>query len=296
MDRFLHTTKVGTGRLHYLICVSLVWIFGVSLKLALLLPLTCLCRGATSGPSRECMLLFLSPNRVKTFLSLGPSLVNTVALTGLLRRVVLPHSRLSLEDALAVCEGGVPLDAVIGLCLLFFGLLFLSHDSDSDLVVMPFTNFPKFIHEEVPRDAIGCLFTPSVDRVSDYEIGWSLGLVYWLAHFLGECRCQTHGSWGEVHPITQWSRVTVCRGVARGCGLDCVPCETVESVLLATVCGLRSLQNCEVHALCAHMQVMLLAERLTFGYFGSFRMLGLGQLLIVWSELTARVELYVITN
>ncbi|GJZ02583.1 hypothetical protein Tco_0520544 [Tanacetum coccineum] len=38
-------------------------------------------------PSRECTLLFLSPNRAKTFLSLGPSLVNIVAFTGLLRRV-----------------------------------------------------------------------------------------------------------------------------------------------------------------------------------------------------------------
>ncbi|GJZ93816.1 hypothetical protein Tco_0666019 [Tanacetum coccineum] len=40
-------------------------------------------------PSRECTLLFLSPNRAKTFLSLGPSLVNIVAFTGLLRRVDL---------------------------------------------------------------------------------------------------------------------------------------------------------------------------------------------------------------
>ncbi|GKB96775.1 hypothetical protein Tco_0982912, partial [Tanacetum coccineum] len=57
------------------------------LELALLLSFACLHRGATSSPSRECMLLFLSPNRVKTFQSLWPSLVNTVLLIGLLRRV-----------------------------------------------------------------------------------------------------------------------------------------------------------------------------------------------------------------
>ncbi|GKF27629.1 hypothetical protein Tco_0093971, partial [Tanacetum coccineum] len=60
------------------------------------------------------------------------------------------------------------------------------------------------------------------------------------------------------------SRVIVCRGVARGCGLDCVPCGTAEPVLLATVCGLCSLRNCGVHAPCGHVQVMLLAERLAF--------------------------------
>ncbi|GKD48537.1 hypothetical protein Tco_1277513 [Tanacetum coccineum] len=91
-----------------------------------------LCRGTSSGPSRECTPLFLSPNRVKPFLSQGPSLVNTVALTRLLRRVGLSLLCLSLENTLAVCEGRVPLDAVTGLSLLFLGFFFLSHDSDSE--------------------------------------------------------------------------------------------------------------------------------------------------------------------
>ncbi|GJW69446.1 hypothetical protein Tco_0123870 [Tanacetum coccineum] len=94
--------------------------------LVLLFLLACLCRGATSGLSREWTLLFLYPNRVKTSLSLGPSLVNTMALNGLLRRVGLSLSCFSLENALAVREERVPLDAVTGLCLLLLGFLFLS--------------------------------------------------------------------------------------------------------------------------------------------------------------------------
>ncbi|GKE80164.1 hypothetical protein Tco_1550164 [Tanacetum coccineum] len=108
------------------------------LKLALLLLLACLCCGAMSGPSCECILLLLSPNRVKTFLSLGPSLVNTVSFTRLLRRVGFSPSCLSLEKALAFCEGREPLDAVTGLGLLFLGLIFLSHDSDSENWVCEF--------------------------------------------------------------------------------------------------------------------------------------------------------------
>nr|GEY07092.1 hypothetical protein [Tanacetum cinerariifolium] len=116
----------------------LLWL-GVSADvLVLLFLLTRLCRGASSGPSRECTPLFLSPNRVKTFLSPGPSLVNTVVLTGLLRWVGLSLSCLSLENTLAVYEGRLPLDAVIGLCLLFLGLFFLTHDSDSENCVCEF--------------------------------------------------------------------------------------------------------------------------------------------------------------
>ncbi|GKD59101.1 zinc finger BED domain-containing protein RICESLEEPER 2-like protein [Tanacetum coccineum] len=121
---------------------------------------------------------------MKTSLSLRPSPVNTVALTGLLRRVGLSLSCLSLENTLAVCEECVPLDAVIGLCFLLLGLFFLLHDSDSE----------------------------------------------------------------------NWSRVIVCRVV-----------------------------------------VILLAERLMLGRFGSFRVLGLGILLIVWLGLAARLILYVIS-
>ncbi|GKC83089.1 hypothetical protein Tco_1138806 [Tanacetum coccineum] len=53
-------------------------------------------------------------------------LVNTMALNGLLRRVGLSLSCFSLENALAVREERVPLDAVTGLCLLLLGFLFLS--------------------------------------------------------------------------------------------------------------------------------------------------------------------------
>ncbi|GJU07696.1 reverse transcriptase domain-containing protein [Tanacetum coccineum] len=85
------------------------------IKLALLLLLAYLCRGAMSGPSHECTILFLSLICVKTFLSLGPILVNTVAFTGLFRRVGFSPSCLSLEKALVFCEGRVSLDAVTGL-------------------------------------------------------------------------------------------------------------------------------------------------------------------------------------
>ncbi|GJZ10609.1 hypothetical protein Tco_0545368, partial [Tanacetum coccineum] len=116
----------------------LLWL-GVSADLLVILfILTRLCRDASSSLIRECTSLFLSPNRVKTFLSPGPSLVNTVALTGLLRRVGLSLSCLNLENTLAVCEGCVPLDVVTGLCLLFLGLFFLSHDSDSENCVCEF--------------------------------------------------------------------------------------------------------------------------------------------------------------
>nr|GEU34588.1 zinc finger BED domain-containing protein RICESLEEPER 2-like [Tanacetum cinerariifolium] len=116
----------------------LLWLGVFTDLLVLLFLLTRLCRGASSGPSRECTPLYLPPNRVKTFLSPEPSLVNTVALTGLLWRVGLSLSCLSLENTLEVCEGRVPLDSVTGLCLLFLGLFFLSHDSDSENCVCEF--------------------------------------------------------------------------------------------------------------------------------------------------------------
>nr|GEW23484.1 hypothetical protein [Tanacetum cinerariifolium] len=59
------------------------------LVLTLLLSLASLRHSATFGPRRECMYFFLSPRLLKTFLSLSPSLVNTVVLTGLLRHVGL---------------------------------------------------------------------------------------------------------------------------------------------------------------------------------------------------------------
>ncbi|GKB04128.1 hypothetical protein Tco_0832271 [Tanacetum coccineum] len=110
----------------------LLWLRVFADLLVLIFLFACPCRDALSDSNCECTSLFLSLNRLKMFLSLGPSLVNTVVLTGLLRRVGLSLFCLSLENTLAVCEGRVPLDAVTGLCLLFLGLFFLSHDSDSE--------------------------------------------------------------------------------------------------------------------------------------------------------------------
>ncbi|GJU08131.1 hypothetical protein Tco_1124561 [Tanacetum coccineum] len=236
------------------------------LKLAILLLLACLCCGAMSGPSRECTLLLLSHNCVKTFLSLGPSLVNTVAFTGLLWRVGFSLSCLSLEKALAFCEGRVPLDVVTGLSLLFLGLLFLSHDSDSenwDLIVVFFANFMKFICGEVPRI--------TVRRVSLSD-AWVTG----------------RGS--PYYPVD--NKVIDVRNV------DVLPRHpiTAELVLLVGVCGLCFLadprDSCFLwpradYVPCGSVELL--------GHFGSFQVLGLGQLPIMWSGLAARMILHVIT-
>ncbi|GKA46917.1 hypothetical protein Tco_0739800 [Tanacetum coccineum] len=174
----------------------LLWLEVSADLLVLLLLSACPYRDAPDL-SHECMSLFLSTNRLKIFLSLGPSLVNTVALTELLRRVGLSFSCLSLENTLAVCEGRVPLDAVTGLCLLFLGLFFLSHDSDSENCGY----FPKFIRRETPRIAIGCLLTPLAGYVSDCGVGEYMG---WTLLLPGGCHYRTSGSRGEVHLITQW--------------------------------------------------------------------------------------------
>ncbi|GJU06716.1 putative gypsy type transposase [Tanacetum coccineum] len=65
---------------------------------------------------------------------------------------------------------------------------------------------------------------------------------------------------------------------------------------LCPVCGLCSLRNGIAHAPCGRVQIRLLAERLAFGHFGPFRVLGLCQLLIVWSRLAGRMMLYVIMS
>ncbi|GKA71204.1 hypothetical protein Tco_0777343, partial [Tanacetum coccineum] len=58
-------------------------------------------------------------------MSLSPSLVNTVVLTGLLQQAGFVTSRLSLEKILALCERRVSLDTMKGLGFLFFiSLLF----------------------------------------------------------------------------------------------------------------------------------------------------------------------------
>nr|GEZ00080.1 hypothetical protein [Tanacetum cinerariifolium] len=84
------------------------------LMLALLLSLVCLRRDETSDPSLECTSFFLPPNRVETFMSLWPSLINTVVLTGLLWRVGLVPSRISPEKRLVLRERCVSLDAANG--------------------------------------------------------------------------------------------------------------------------------------------------------------------------------------
>ncbi|GJR43694.1 hypothetical protein Tco_1311797 [Tanacetum coccineum] len=156
------------------------------LMLALRLSLACLLRGAAYGPNHECMSLFLSPSRVKTFLSLSPSLVNTVVLTGLLRQASFAPSCRILEKTLALYERRVSLDAVMGLGFLFFlGFLLLSHDSGSEswvsylnLVVMLFTNFLKPFWGQTSRIAIACLLTSFARCVPDYRIGWHLSLLW----------------------------------------------------------------------------------------------------------------------
>ncbi|GKD00656.1 hypothetical protein Tco_1170930, partial [Tanacetum coccineum] len=140
-----------------------------------------------------------------TRLCRGPSLVNTVALTGLLRRVSLSLSYLSLENTRAVCEGRVPLDAVTGfvfsswassfcrmtlilrtvfagfdtsfhrrlgvfVCPEVFLVNFLCHDWQ-DLIVVFFTNFLKLVRRETPKINVVCFLTPFAGCVSDCGIG-----------------------------------------------------------------------------------------------------------------------------
>ncbi|GKA09805.1 hypothetical protein Tco_0689238 [Tanacetum coccineum] len=148
---------------------------------------------------------------------LGPSLVNTVALTGLLWRVGLSLSCLSLENTLAVREGRVPLDAVTGLSLLSLGLFFLSQDSDSencDLIVVFFTNFLKLIRGETPGTTVECLLAPFAGCVLDCGIG---GVT-------GGCL-----SWNGTNRIRDllWDY-----GIMRSCGTR-VPCGAAEPIFLA---------------------------------------------------------------
>nr|GEV57577.1 hypothetical protein [Tanacetum cinerariifolium] len=91
----------------------------------------------------------------------------------LLRRAAFVPSCLSLEKTLALCERRVSMDAVTGLGFLFFlGLLFLSHDSDSesqDLVVVFFTNFAKLVLFRYPGPpSVACLLhLPAVFRTTE---------------------------------------------------------------------------------------------------------------------------------
>ncbi|GJX45903.1 ALP1-like protein isoform X1 [Tanacetum coccineum] len=188
-DHFLNDTALQFLRISSL-AYFLLWIGFSADLLVLLLLFTYMCRGATLGLSRECMLL-LSPYRLKTFLSSGPSLVNTVALTRLLRWVGLSLLCLSLENTLAVCEGRIPLEAVTGLCLLFLGLFFLSHDSDSENWVCEFRCelSPYPVREEVPRIVVGCLLAPLV------AVFWTVELAGVWAGFAGYTSRGAVGVW-----------------------------------------------------------------------------------------------------
>ncbi|GJY61213.1 hypothetical protein Tco_0461870 [Tanacetum coccineum] len=214
----------------------LLWL-GVSPDLLVLLfLLTRLCRGASSGPNRECTSLFHSPNRVKTFLSPRPSLVNIVAFTGLLRRVGLSLSCLSLENTLAVCEGRVPLDAVTGLDLLFLGLFFLSRDSDSENCVREFR----------------CELSPRAS-LSD---AWVTG-----------CCSPYYSVDNKVVAVRSTSVMLppFCRVVAkRYAVVDCeahAPCRCVWIVSLAELREPCTLLSCGIRTPCGRAPVMLLVER-----------------------------------
>ncbi|GJU86237.1 hypothetical protein Tco_1293783 [Tanacetum coccineum] len=194
MDRFLRTTRVGIDHLHSLAYVSWTssvrpdhdhFLRGTTLRseqaactvsiILFFFDFSLTFIGARDvaldeipdvlpSPVCEWTLLFLSPNCVKTFLSLGPSLVNIVAFTGLLRQVGLSPSCHSLEKALVFCEGRVSLDAVTGLGLLFLVLLFMSHDLDSENLVCDFdASFHRGSH--------------TVRRV-------------WTTSYIDECRCR----------------------------------------------------------------------------------------------------------
>ncbi|GJZ87417.1 hypothetical protein Tco_0659027 [Tanacetum coccineum] len=126
------------------------------------------------------MSLFRSLNRVQTFLSPRPSLVNTVALVGLLWRVGLSLSCLSLKNTLAVREG---------------------RDAS-------FRHFPKLIRGKTPRTTVGvCLLPlPAVFRTAKLAGVWA-----------GFARTLTFFPKSHVLSLTLfgWSRVTVCRVAVR---------------------------------------------------------------------------------
>ncbi|GJV20155.1 exosome complex exonuclease RRP44 homolog A [Tanacetum coccineum] len=127
---------------------------------------------------------------------------------------------LSLENALAVCEERVPLDAVTGLCLLFLGLFFLSHDSNSENWVCEFRYFllRKVAPLALPREGdpaikLGC----ESKRVSLSDAWITMrGSPYYP---MGN---------GVVVVRSTSSRVNVCRGVARDCGPGFIPCGVAE--------------------------------------------------------------------
>ncbi|GJZ75118.1 hypothetical protein Tco_0639583 [Tanacetum coccineum] len=110
---------VGRGRLHRLTCAF--WTSSVRPDHGRLLSHTALLFGCMAcglrGQRCSILLQFLADACWSM-----PSLVNTVALTGLLRLVGLPLSCLSLENTLAVCEFRCE----------------LSHDSDSENCVCEF--------------------------------------------------------------------------------------------------------------------------------------------------------------
>nr|GEZ58745.1 hypothetical protein [Tanacetum cinerariifolium] len=82
--------------------------------------------------------------------------------------------------------------------------------------------------------------------------------------------------------VVEWYAIVHGLRSLRNCEAPTL-CHRVRIMLLAELWSSCSLRSCVGYAPYGRMQVRLLAERLAFGHFGPFRVLGLSQLLIVWS-------------
>nr|GEW38960.1 retrotransposon Gag domain-containing protein [Tanacetum cinerariifolium] len=236
-DQFPHTTKVGINHLH-----SLAYAFCTSsarpdrdhfLSGAVLRPEFAAC--GLRGQRHLILLQFPADLHWST----RPSLVNTVALIGLLRRVGLSLSCFSLENALAVREERVLFDAVTRLCLLLLGLFFLSHDSDSENWVC------KFRWELSPRVSLSDAWVTG--RGSPYYPVDNRVVAVRDVDVLPRCPMLC------LLLFLVWSRVTVCRLAVRDRGMwssrslplcvDYDPCGDAGLMLIVAVCQLYFLRS-----------------------------------------------------
>ncbi|GJV32964.1 hypothetical protein Tco_1393364 [Tanacetum coccineum] len=170
-----------------------------------------------------------------TSLSLGPSLVKTVALTGLLRRVGLFLSCFSLENALAIREERIPLNAVTGICLLLLGLFFLSHDSNSETWVC------EFRWEISPRVSLSDAWVTG--RGSPYYPMDNRVVAVRDVDVLPRCPML------RLLLFLVWSRVTICRVAVRDSGMW--SSRSLPRVWIMILVGLRA------HAPCGRVPVIL---------------------------------------